>query len=131
MTIFTINAQKIEITPQYGYQIGAKFSYYGGYIKLTDSDQYGITLGAPISDDIQVEFMWAQQNAAVKVYDVIHYPRETEITDITVNHYQLGVVHTFGYSDAVPFFGLLHAYNNDIASEITTSALQFSFSKIL
>ena len=33
ITTFTINAQKIEITPQYGYQIGSKYSYYGGYIK--------------------------------------------------------------------------------------------------
>ena len=100
-------AQKIEITPQYGYQIGAKYSYYGGYIKLTDSDQYGVTIGAPISDDVQLEFMWAQQNATVRIKDILlGFSRETDITDVTVNHYQIGAIHTFGYSDAVPFFGL-------------------------
>lgn len=106
ITTFTINAQKIEITPQYGYQIGSKYSYYGGYIKLTDSDQYGLTVGAPVGDDIQVEFMWAQQNTSVKVRDAIYYPGETFITDVIVNHYQIGAVHSFGYNDAQPYFGL-------------------------
>jgi hypothetical protein len=99
-------AQKFELTPQYGYQIGAKYSYYGGYIKLTGSDQYGFTVGAHASDDVIIEFMWAQQNAAVRVKDVILYPQETEITDVTVNHYQIGAIHTFGYNDAKPFFGM-------------------------
>ena len=104
---FYSNAQKIEITPQYGYQIGAKYSYYGGYLKLTDSDQYGLTVGAPISDNVQLEFMWAQQNATVRIKDPLYgYPRETDVTDIKVNHYQIGVNHIFGYGDAVPFFGM-------------------------
>ena len=50
--------------------------------------------------------MWAQQNASVKVKDAIYYPGETFITDITVNHYQIGAVHSFGYNDAQPYFGL-------------------------
>lgn len=109
LLIFIISfsyAQKFEITPQYGYQIGAKYSYYGGYIKLTDSDQYGFTVGAVVSDDVVIEFMWAQQNAAVRIKDVILYPHETEITDVTVNHYQIGAIHTFGYNDAKPYFGM-------------------------
>jgi len=32
---------QLEITPQSGYQIGSKYSYNGGYIKLTSSAQYG------------------------------------------------------------------------------------------
>ena len=101
-----VYSQKVEITPQYGYQIGAKYNFYGGYIKLTDSDQFGLTVGAPLSDDIQVEFMWVQQNTNVRVKDYILYPGETTITDISVNHYQIGATHTFGYSDALPFFGI-------------------------
>ncbi len=101
-----IYAQKVEITPQYGYQIGSKYNYYGGYIKLTDSDQYGLTISAPVDDDIYIEFMWAQQNTAVAIKDVILFPHETEVSDVTVNHYQLGVIHTFGYTDAKPYFGM-------------------------
>jgi hypothetical protein len=99
-------AQKIEITPQYGYQVGAKYNYYGGYLKLHDSDQYGLTVGLNASDDITLEFMWAQQNSKVSIKDFQFYPRETELTDVVVNHYQIGAIHMFGYSDARPFAGL-------------------------
>lgn len=99
-------AQKVEITPQYGYQLGAKYNYYGGYLKLHGSDQYGLTFGINASDDVTVEFMWAQQNSKVSIQDVIYYPQETEVSDMQANHYQLGGIHMFGYSDARPFAGL-------------------------
>ncbi|MGB5321316.1 hypothetical protein [Lutimonas sp.] len=99
-------AQKVEITPQYGYQVGAKYNYYGGYVKLKGSDQYGLTFGINATDEITVEFMWAQQNSKVSVQDFQFYPRETELTDVVVNHYQIGAVHMFGYSEARPFVGL-------------------------
>ena len=63
--------QKVEITPQYGYQIGAKYNYYGGYLKLEGSDQYGLTFGINANDDITVEFMWAQQNSSLRIKDFI------------------------------------------------------------
>ncbi len=101
-----VYAQKVEITPQYGYQVGAKYNYYGGYVKLKGSDQYGLTFGINATDEITVEFMWAQQNSKVSVQDFQFYPRETELTDVVVNHYQIGAVHMFGYSEARPFVGL-------------------------
>ena len=58
--------QKVEIKPQYGYQVGAKYNYYGGYLKLESSDQYGLTFGINTTDDICLEFMWAQQNTDIK-----------------------------------------------------------------
>jgi len=99
-------AQKVEITPQYGYQVGAKYNYYGGYIKLKSSDQYGLTFGINATDDISVEFMWAQQNTDIRIKDFQFYPQETTLTDVVVNHYQIGAIHMFGYSDARPFAGL-------------------------
>lgn len=102
----SINAQKVEITPQYGYQVGAKYNYYGGYVKLSSSDQYGLTFGINATDDITVEFMWAQQNSAIRIKDFQFYPRETALTDVVVNHYQIGAIHMFGYSQARPFIGL-------------------------
>ena len=101
-----INAQKVEITPQYGYQVGAKYNYYGGYVKLKSSDQYGLTFGINATDDITVEFMWAQQNSDISIKDFQFYPRETALTDVVVNHYQIGAIHMFGYSEARPFIGL-------------------------
>ena len=87
---FQTQAQKFEITPQYGYQVGAKWNYYGGYVKLKSSDQFGVTANIFLSDNLQAEFFWAQQSSAVA----------------TVDHFQLGIIHMFGYSDARPFVGM-------------------------
>lgn len=106
MIVGQVCAQKFEITPQYGYQVGSKYNYYGGYVKLKASDQYGLTLNVAVSDDVQGEFFWVQQNTTVAVQDIIEYPVEEEVTDVRVNHYQFGVIHTFGYSKALPFVGL-------------------------
>lgn len=106
MTSYSLEAQKVEITPQYGYQVGAKYNYYGGYVKMKSSDQYGLTFGINATDDISVEFMWAQQNSVLTVKDAIYYPQETDLSDMVVNHYQIGAIHMFGYSDARPFAGL-------------------------
>ena len=104
--VHSVQAQKVEITPQFGYQVGAKYNYYGGYVKLKSSEQYGLTFGINATDDITVEFMWAQQNSKVSVKDFKFYPQETDLSDVTVNHYQIGGIHMFGYSDARPFAGL-------------------------
>ena len=103
---FGTYAQKVELTPQYGYQFGSKYNYAGGYLKNSGSDHYGLTVGVNASDDITVEFMWAQQNSTVSIKDVVFFPRETDVTDMVANHYQLGAVHMFGYNDARPFAGL-------------------------
>lgn len=99
------NAQKIEITPQYGYQVGSKYNYYLGYYKLKASDQFGVTVDFTLRNDFQAEFSWIQQQTSVGVQNV-EYPVEQEVSDITVNHFQFGVIRTFGYSELVPFAGL-------------------------
>ena len=104
--ICTINSysQKIEITPQYGYQLGSKYSYNTGHLKITDSDQYGVTVGLNI-EDITMEFTWTQQNSAIKRKEA-RLPTEIHLTDITINHYQFGVTHAFGDTAAIPFVGV-------------------------
>lgn len=99
------NAQKFEITPQYGYQIGAKYHFYGGYVKMTDSDQFGVTLNMKVNRDVEAEFIWAQQNATIRIEDYIYNPDEVELTSITVNHYQIGGIHPFAYDGVIPFAG--------------------------
>ena len=47
MLLITVDtyAQKLELTPIYGYQLGAKLNYRGGFVRLDDGDQYGVALG--------------------------------------------------------------------------------------
>jgi hypothetical protein len=123
-------AQKFEITPQYGYQVGAKWNYYGGYVKLKSSDQYGLTANITLSDNLEGEFFWAQQNSSVAVKDVIFYPVEEEVTDATVDHFQLGVIHMFGYSEARPFVGMSAGWSTfspDEPEYNTTTSFSFGF----
>ena len=99
---------QIEITPQAGYQIGSKYSYNGGYIKLTDSGQFGVTLDVDINDmGGQVEVMYAYQNAELRVQDYFFYPFETFITDVATHHVQFGFIQNFNDDEALrPFAGL-------------------------
>lgn len=121
-------AQKFELTPQYGYQIGAKYNYYRGHVKLDASSQFGLTAGVNMTDDITAEFMWAQQNTSVRVKDAEHYPTEEEVTDIVVNHYQIGAIHMFGYSDARPFAGVSAGWSTFNPEEsIYASNTKFTF----
>ena len=99
---------QIEITPQAGYQIGSKYSYNGGYIKLKDSEQFGVTLNLDINDmGGQVEVMYAYQNAELRVQDYFFYPFETFITDVVAHHVQFGFIQNFNGDEALrPFAGL-------------------------
>jgi len=112
-----MKAQKVEITPQYGYQFGAKYNYYGGYIKFQDSDQYGFTFGINAADDITIEFMWAQQNSKISVYDKPVYPTETDITDAKANHYQIGAIYMFDDDQLRPFAGVSAGWSNWIPED--------------
>jgi len=85
--------------------VGAKYNYHGGYLKLTDSDQYGFTFSADVSSDIQGEFTWTQQNASVIRYNG-GILGEVKLTKIRVNHYQFGAIHKFGNDKAIPFAGM-------------------------
>lgn len=102
----TVYGQKFEITPQYGYQVGSKWNYYGGYVKLQSSDHYGVSLGLNVNDNLQVEFFWAQQNSTVSVKDIVFYPIEQDVTDAQVDHFQFGIVHNFGFRETMPFVGM-------------------------
>ncbi len=100
-------AQKIEITPQFGYQVGAKYNFYNGYLKLTDSEQYGVTINLPINNyGLQADVFWVMQNADVRIKDRFEFIRETELSKISVNHFQFGFIQVWQNQDLQPFAGL-------------------------
>jgi len=110
LTVFITSTAfaQIEITPQAGYQIGSKYSYNGGYIKLRDSGQFGVTLDVDVSDyGAQVEIMYAFQNAELRAQDFVFYPFETFLTDVATHHVQFGFIQNFNYDEPLrPYAGL-------------------------
>ena len=130
--VFTTSSMlaQIEITPQAGYQIGSKYNYNGGYLKLADSEQFGITLNVDINDDGgQVEVMYAYQNAELRVQDYFFYPYETFISDITVHHVQFGFIQNFNDEEKLkPFAGLSGGFSIfDPSDSFYASRTKFSF----
>lgn len=105
--IGTSSGQQVEITPQFGYQIGAKYNYYNGYLKLTDSEQYGVTLDIPLNSyGLQADVFWVMQNAEVSIKDIYDFPRETELSEVNINHFQFGFIQVWQNQDVQPFAGL-------------------------
>jgi len=107
--------------------VGAKYSYHGGYIKMPDSDQFGLTVSMAISNEISAEFFWAQQNSTIRIKDFLIFPRETEITNIRVNHYQFGAIHKFGSGKAIPFAGMSAGWSTFNPEDGFSSSTKFSF----
>lgn len=102
-----MNAQGIEITPQYGYQINSKLNFNRGDIKVRGSGEFGITGSVNVGRGLAAEFSWLQQNSDLKVNHVEGPANNGDWGDISINHYQFGAVQHFGNDDNVrPFFGV-------------------------
>jgi len=99
------NAQTIEVTPNYGYHFGAKLNYYGGYFKLADSGQFGITVGVDTYTDIMAEISYMRQDSELRIQDVVYAPFEKRLADISLDWIQIGATKYFQTDKVRPFFG--------------------------
>jgi hypothetical protein len=63
-------SQTIEITPSYGYQFGSKLGYGSNYIKIEDSEQFGITIGMEADDDLMIEASYFHYGTELSIRDV-------------------------------------------------------------
>ena len=83
------NAQKVELTPQIGYQWGGGLTdyYTGKDYDFDDSESYGITLDYTVGlmGDTQVELSWNRQDTAM---EVTGFERDT--FDLTIDYWQVG-----------------------------------------
>jgi hypothetical protein len=98
-------AQTIEITPSYGYQFGTKLNYGPNYIKVSDSDQWGVTLGFETYDDLMVELSYTHQGAALNIRDIIISPTENRLADISGDWIMVGGTKYFPKGKIRPFVG--------------------------
>ena len=90
---------QIEVTPQAGYQVGSKYSYYDGYMKLKSSGHFGVTVDFDVNPTgAQVELIYAFQNADLNFKDYYFFPYETYITQFNVHHIQAGFIQNFNWN---------------------------------
>jgi len=131
------NAQKIELTPLYGYQLGAKLNYPGGFIRLDDGDQYGLALTVNVRPEMGIELFWLRQDAEMTIRDNIFVPFETRVSDMAVDWFQVGGVRYLQLQNEkiIPFGGAslgLAVFtpsnpNTDLVNQSLGSTTRFSF----
>lgn len=129
-------SQSIEITPSYGYQFGTKLNYGPNYLKMKDSDQFGITLGYETYDDMMVEISYIHQGTELRIRDNQIAPIEARVSDLAVDWIQIGGTRYFTNGNIKPFFGAGLGVaifspkneNYDVVNRALNSTTEFAFS---
>lgn len=129
------SGQVIEIKPTYGYQFGAKLGYGPNYLKISDSDQFGITLGVESGSDLMVELTYINMKSELRIRDAFVGPFETYLSDLNVDWFLLGASKYFKTGKVRPFagggLGLVVVSpkneNRDIIDGSLDSATKFAF----
>jgi hypothetical protein len=101
-------AQVIEITPSYGYQFGAKLGYSSSYLKIKDSNQFGITVGVETYTGLMAELTYINMSSELRIKDIYLNPSinfETRLSDLNVDWFLLGATHYLKDGKVKPFAG--------------------------
>jgi hypothetical protein len=101
----TSMGQAIEIKPSYGYQFGAKLGYGPNYLKIKDSDQFGITLGVETYSGLMAELTYVNMSSELRIRDVIYAPFEDRLSDLNLDWFLLGATRYFKEGKVKPFAG--------------------------
>lgn len=108
ITIPNVNAQTVEITPSYGYQFGSKLNYgRNNYIKASDSDQFGLTLGFETYDDTMIELSYTHQGTTARIRDeyITGSFNEEHLADLAADWIMVGGTRYFPNGKIRPFAG--------------------------
>lgn len=99
-----VSAQKLEITPYYGYMFAGKVPGYYGDLNVRDSGMYGLIVDININPAMAVEFYYSRSDTRI---DYIEFRGPTyQLTDASVNYFQVGVLRTMKQVDKVNIYGV-------------------------
>ena len=99
------NAQGVEITASYGYQFGSKLNYGSNYLKIDDSDQFGVVLGYEVRPGIMAELSYIHHGTELRIRDRIVAPGEVRLSDLSADWFQIGASKYFKTDKVKPFVG--------------------------
>jgi hypothetical protein len=88
-----LQAQRLEITPFYGYRFGGEIedAFTGENYSFEDAPAYGMFLRlGPTNSEMKVEFLWSRQDSSVDFKDSIGH------VDLTIDEFQIGGVAEIG-----------------------------------
>ncbi|VAX29353.1 Multi antimicrobial extrusion protein (Na(+)/drug antiporter), MATE family of MDR efflux pumps [hydrothermal vent metagenome] len=99
-----ISAQKLEITPFYGYQLNGKVIGYSGDLNIRDASNYGVMLDIAVQNGMQVELFYSRSDTRA---DFVEFRGPTyKLTNVSVNYFQLGFLRTAKKIDNISLYGV-------------------------
>lgn len=101
----TLWAQSIEITPSYGIQFGSKLNYGPNYIKIEDSDQFGLTVAYEVSYDIMAEISYIHHSTELTIRDSGLSAGTPRLSDLNADWFLIGASKYFKTDKVKPFAG--------------------------
>ena len=97
-------AQKLEITPFYGYQFNGKVIGYSGDLNIRDAGSYGLMLDISVRPGMQVELFYSRSDTRA---DFVEYRGPTyKLTDMSVNYFQLGFLREVKKMENIVMYGI-------------------------
>lgn len=95
-------AQKVQITPFYGYQFGGNVDVARGELIVPASGNFGFTFDLQFDDQIAFEFYYSRQNTKLEFRER-GIGSKVELFDIAVEYYQAGGIYHFSEDNLQPF----------------------------
>ena len=135
--VFQAQAQRIDLSVDYGYQLGTKLNYGGSnYLKASDGGFFSGMVGLEVGNGTMLELTYMNMQTDLLIRDVLASPTEDRLSDLVLDWIQIGGSRYFDTgSDITPFIGMSGGVtiftpkneNFDIVNNSLPSSTQFSF----
>lgn len=98
-------AQSVELNAFYGYQFGSELKYGPNYLKIGESDEYGISLGFEVGNNIVAELIYIHQGSQLLIRDSFIGPGEERLADLKADWIMAGTAIYFQDGKVQPYAG--------------------------
>jgi hypothetical protein len=100
-------AQKVEVTPFYGYQVGGDIGTREGQADVKGAPVYGLAVDVFVNPEWQFEAFYSRQNTELTVNNYSPFGSTSEVYEVSVEYFQGGFLYQFDYQKSVRPFLLI------------------------
>lgn len=103
----SIIAQRVEITPYYGFMLAGKINFNDGSLNIKDNPNYGVILNFELDrrNGLYLELSYDRLDTRATYKPYGEYQVETDIFDLFIEYYQLGALYNKPLSKQASAFG--------------------------
>lgn len=99
---------RFEITPTAGYRFNGEFEVSGDNFleqnaEVEESAVFGLTVDIPLNENWQIELLANRQQSTFILDEGLFEP-ETELGDVDLSYYHVGLLYQWGLGQVNPFF---------------------------